>query len=133
LYQTTEDRLRDLMEKESHLEWFHDYFGERPQASFTVIPALLNGGSCYGPHATDKAGKEELFCILGVWETDWHGLPAFPKTVIATIVHEFNHSYANPIIDRHIKEMEAPGQRLFRHVAEQMRSQAYGDESTMLR
>src|SRR5262249_15611689 len=133
LYQTTEERLRELLQKEAHLEWFHDYFGELPQASFTVVPGLLNGGACYGPHARDSAGREELFSILGVWETDSQGLPAFPRNVVATIVHEFNHSYANPIIDRHFKEMAAPGQKLFVPVAEQMRSQAYGDASTMLR
>ena len=133
LYQTTENRLRELMEKEAHPDWFYNYFGERPGASFTLVPALLNGGSCYGPHARDSAGNEELFCILGVWETDSHGLPAFPKHVIGAVVHEFNHSYANPIIDRHFNELEGAGQKLFRHVADQMRSQAYGDESTMLR
>ncbi len=133
LYQTTEERLRELMDKEGHLEWFYNYFGERPGASFTLVPALLNGGSCYGPHARDAAGNDELFCILGVWGTDSQGLPAFRKNVVDAVVHEFNHSYANPIIDRHFKDMEASGQKLFRQVAAQMRLQAYGDASTMLR
>jgi hypothetical protein len=133
LYKTTEDRVRELLAKEAHMEWFHDFFGDLPQASFTIIPGLFNGGGNYGPHARDRSGKEEIYCILGVWETDWHGLPAFRAGVVGTIVHEFNHSYANPIVDRHMKELAEPAKQLFNYVANQMQSQAYGDENTMMR
>ena len=133
LYQETEKRVRELIAKQAHVEWFHEFFGELPQASFTIIPGLFNGGGNYGPHARDKSGKEELYCILGVWETDWHGLPAFRSGVVGTIVHEFNHSFANPIIDRHMNELQGPGEKMFRFVANQMQSQAYGDANTMMR
>jgi hypothetical protein len=133
LYETAESRLRELMGQEAHLEWFGDYFGARPRATFTVVPALLNGGSCYGPHSRDAAGNEELFCILGVWETDWHGLPAFRRNMLDTVIHEFCHSYANAIVDRHSAELQPAGQLLFEGVADQMRSQAYGEPATMLR
>lgn len=62
---------------------------------------MLNGGSCYGPRCRDKTETEELFCVLGVWATDGQSLPVFRKVVLSTVVHEFCHSYANPIIDRH--------------------------------
>ena len=133
LYDTTESRLREFMAKEAHLEWFRDYFGERPGATFTVVPALLNGGCCYGPHTRDRAGAEELYCILGVWETDWHGLPAFRGNVLDTVIHEFCHSYANPIVDRHIAELRDAGGILYVRVAEAMSSQAYGEPATVLR
>jgi hypothetical protein len=133
LYETTESRMRALMEKEAHLEWFYQYFGEHPQAGFTVAPGLLNGGSCYGAHCRDEAGREELFCILGVWKTDTQGLPTFDKGMLGTVVHEFGHSYANAIIDRHARELTGAGEKLYRPVAGQMRSQAYGDAPTMLR
>jgi hypothetical protein len=133
LYQTTEMRMKAVMEKQGHLEWFSAYFGARPQATFTIVPGLLNGGSCYGPHFRDAAGREELFCILGVWQTDSEGLPEFTGNMLATVVHEFGHSYANPLIDRHLDELRKPGEALFAQVAERMRSQAYGEASTMLR
>lgn len=133
LYETTESRMRVLMEKEAHLEWFHQYFGERPQAVFTVALGLLNGGCCYGPHCRDKAGREELFCILGVWETDAQGLPTFDRGMVGTAVHEFGHSYANAIIDRHARELSGAGEKLYKPMARQMRAQAYGDALTMLR
>lgn len=133
LYETTESRLRNFMDKEAHLEWFHAYFGERPQATFTVVPGLLNGGACYGAHSRDAAGNEQLFCILGVWKTDADGLPVFTSEMLGTVVHEFCHSYANAIVDRHKMELAAAGGKIFRFVADQMRSQAYGTAQTMLR
>jgi len=133
LYQTTESRMQDLMEKEAHLDWFNNFFGERAQAKFTLILGMLNGGCCYGPHCRGASGNEELFCILGVWATDKQGLPVFEKDVLATVVHEFCHSYANPIIDRHSREVEAAGLKLFAPVANQMSRQAYGEAQTMLR
>jgi hypothetical protein len=133
LYDATEARMKALLEKEAHLEWFNNWFGGRPQASFTVALGLLNGGGCYGPHFRDAAGKEELYCVLGVWQTHAQGLPQFASEMLATVIHEFAHSYANPIIDHHLKELSAAGKKLYAPVAGQMRSQAYGDPATLLR
>jgi hypothetical protein len=133
LYETAQSRMEALLGKEAHLEWFADYFGERPQATFTVALGMLNGGSCYGPHCREPSGKEELYCILGVWETDPEGLPRFTHEMLGTIVHEFAHSYANAIMDRHYAELTDAGDLLFRPVAERMRSQAYGEAQTMFR
>ena len=132
LYQTTVTRMQALMEKEAHLEWFDAYFGQRPQASFTVALGLLNGGECYGPHFRAADGSEELYCVLGVWQTDKQGLPEFTRDALGTVVHEFCHSYANPLIERHQPDLKAAGESLFGQVAERMRSQAYGNAQTML-
>lgn len=133
LYQITEERMQTLMEKEAHLEWFNAYFGRRPQASFTVALGLLNGGGCYGPHFRAADGREELYCVLGVWQTDQQGLPEFTRDALGTVVHEFCHSYANPLIERHLAELEASGDALFEPVAGRMRSQAYASGQTLLK
>jgi hypothetical protein len=132
LYQTTVARMQTLMEKEAHLDWFDAYFGPRSQAGFTVALGLLNGSGCYGPHFRAADGREELYCVLGVWQTDKQGLPEFTHDALGTVVHEFCHSYANPLIARHQAELRASGDALFEHVAERMRSQAYGNAQTML-
>jgi hypothetical protein len=132
LYQTTVARMQTLMEKEAHLDWFDAYFGPRSQAGFTVALGLLNGGGCYGPHFRAADGREELYCVLGVWQTDKQGLPAFTRDALGTVVHEFCHSYANPLIARHQSELRASGDVLYQLVAERMRSQAYGNAQTML-
>jgi hypothetical protein len=132
LYTNTASRLEALL-KEGHLEWFHTYFGDRPRAVFTVTPGLLNGGGSYGPHCRDATGQERLYCILGVWQTGRDGLPEFNPSLLGTVVHEFCHSYANTIVDRHRTELSVAGEKLFKHVAGNMRSQAYGDAQTLLR
>lgn len=165
LYQTTESRLKELLDRQAHLEWFRDFFGEKPNAAFTVIPGMLNGGGCYGPHfraagpvlrsaklapasfdlastpklasqrdnTAEVGGQEELFCVLGVWQTDSEGLPKFTSDMVGTVVHEFGHAYANPLVDRHWDELRAPAQILYKPVAQKMRSQAYGEPAAMLR
>jgi hypothetical protein len=132
LYETTEARIKGLMKQEVHLEWFDEYFGERPLATFTLAPGLLNGGSCYGARCREAGGKESLYCVLGVWKTDAQGLPEFTRDMISTVVHEFGHSYANPIVSRHEAELRAAGEALFKPVADKMRSQAYGNGHTLL-
>ncbi len=132
LYQTTVARMQTFMDKEAHLEWFDAYFGPRSQAGFTVALGLLNGGGCYGPHFRAADGREELYCVLGVWQTDKQGLPEFTRDALGTVVHEFCHSYANPLIARHQAELEESGDALFEHVAERMRAQAYGSGHTLL-
>lgn len=133
LYQTTESRITALLDQQAHLEWFRDFFGEKPNAAFTVIPGMLNGGCCYGAHFRAAGGREELFCLLGVWQTDARGLPEFTRGMVGTVVHEFGHAYANPLIDRHWRELRAPARILYQPVAQKMRSQAYGEPATMLR
>jgi hypothetical protein len=134
LYQTTVARMQTLLEKEAHPEWFDAYFGPRPHASFTVVLALLNGGAGYGPHFRAADGREELYCVLGVVQTDKQGLPEFTRQIpwVATVVHEFCHSYANPLIERHLPELRASGDALFEPVAGRMRSQAYSNGYTLL-
>ncbi len=132
LFETTETRMCALMQKEGHLEWFQEYFGERPQASFTIAPGMLNGGSCYGARCRQTDGKESLYCILGVWKTDAQGLPEFTHDMLGTVVHEFAHSFANPVVDRHEAELRKAGEALFLPVAAKMRSQAYSGGRTLL-
>jgi hypothetical protein len=132
LYHTTTARMKALMEKEGHLEWFQAYFGARPQATFTVAVGLLNGPCNYGPHFRDAAGKEELYCVLGAWRTDAQGVPEFTRDMLSTVVHEFCHSYANAVIHRHYPEFKPAGEKLFRGVSARMRSQAYSNAQTMM-
>ena len=137
LYETTEARMQKLIEKEAHLEWFDGYFGPRPNESFTVALGLLSGGGgSYGPHFRAADGHEELYCILGVWQTDKQGLPEFPRSTLSIVVHEFCHSYANPLIERHWAELQASGNGLFERVAGQIRSYsqgAYSNGQTLLK
>jgi hypothetical protein len=130
-YAETTSRAQKLVVEQGHLEWFGKFFGERPGAQFHLVPALVNGPNCYGPHC--RAGtNEEFYCVLGVWETDWKGKPWFGKPVLETVAHEFCHSYVNPHIYARTAELKPAGEKLFAKVQDQMRRQAYGNWQTML-
>lgn len=131
LYAETNRRARQLLEREGRLDWFGRFFGARPGAQFRMVPALVNGGSNYGPQIKTDTG-EELYCILGVWHTDTKGLPVFDREVLDTVAHEFCHSYVNPHVYARTKELAAAGQRLFEPVRERMQRMAYGNWQTML-
>lgn len=132
LYALTESRMQAVLAEHGHLEWFDEFFGQRPEASFTVALGMLNGGNCYGARCRTAEGKEELFCVLGVWATDAEGKPRFDKAMLETVTHEFCHSYTNAIVDRHEAEFEPAAKKIFPHVEEAMSRQAYGTWKTVI-
>lgn len=132
LYAHAEAQMRKTLREHADLSWFDRFFGARPGARFRLALGLLNGGANYGPSALRPDGSEELYCILGCWTTDQDGMPMFPRTVVATVAHEFCHSYCNPVVDAHLEDLAAAGQRLFEQVEQAMRDQAYGNARTLL-
>ncbi len=131
-YESAESRLQVMLKERAHLEWFDQFFGGRPQAQFTVAIGLLNGGNCYGPHVQLADGPEELYCILGAWSTDKNGDPQFDESMLGTVIHEFCHSYANAIVDRHESALKPAGEKIFPRVQAAMQKQAYGNWKTMM-
>ena len=132
IYETAESRMRAVLQEHAHLEWFDEFFGVRPEAEFTLVLGMLNGGQCYGPHCDTADGTQELYCVLGVWATDDGGLPRFNAGTVGTVVHEFCHSYTNPIVERHEGELRSAGEKIFPHVAQAMKRQAYGSWKTLM-
>lgn len=132
LYKTGVQRMQELLDKEAHLEWFDKFFGPRQSADFHLVLGLLNGGGSYGVHYTDPSGREELYSILGVWSVDLQGQPTFGRGVVPTIVHEFTHSYTNPLVDQFADQLQGPGEILFPYVVEAMRRQAYSGWRTLM-
>jgi hypothetical protein len=59
-------------------------------------------------------------------------MPVFDRRMLGTVVHEFCHSYTNPIVDRHQEQLESAGTKIFAHVESAMRRQAYGHWKTVI-
>ena len=131
LYDGAAKAMDQTMAKHAHLDWFDKFFGQPPGAKFEVILGMLNGGNCYGAKLkTDE--RERLYCMLGVWKTDRRGAPAFGKPVVPTVVHEFNHSYVNPLVYARADDFAASGKKIFPRVRKAMRRQAYGTWLTVV-
>lgn len=132
-YEESAARLRERIEQRAYVDWFESYFGARPGWTFHAIPGLLNGGGNYGVGIRFHDESEEITSIIGVWKFDADGLPVFPEGIAGTIVHEFCHSYTNPLVDTFAKQLEPAGKRIYSHCTAVMRRQAYGNWKTMMR
>ncbi|MGB2908276.1 MAG: DUF4932 domain-containing protein, partial [Candidatus Aminicenantaceae bacterium] len=132
LYETTAERMQAVMDENEVEGWFNGFFGSLPDARFSIVLGLLNGGGSYGPKVVYPDGREDLYTILGVWMTDEGGVPRFNDRVLGTVVHEFSHSFANPVVDRHADELLEAGQAIFPLVEEEMRSMAYSSWRIMM-
>ena len=128
LYTESAGRMSETLARHARLDWFDQFFGRRPGVRFHLILGMLNGGSCYGA----RRGETDLYCILGVWMCDADGLPRFDASVVPTVIHEFCHSYVNPLVYRHADALEPAGMKLFDRQKDAMRRQAYGNWKTMM-
>jgi Domain of unknown function (DUF4932) len=71
------------------------------------------------------------FSIVGAGDTDDSGMPVYTPDYIGLIIHEFNHSFVNPVFAAHKKEFATAGQ-VFERVADKMHAQAIGSSDTMV-
>lgn len=132
LYDVTDRRLREYVRTNLDLAWYTRFFGAHSPVRFIIIPGLVNGGPSYGASLTMKDGVKELYAIPGVWQVDADGLPIFTGNFLDTTVHEFIHSYSNPLVDKYYPQMEKAGNQFFQIVSESMHRQAYGDGKALL-
>jgi hypothetical protein len=130
LYDVANERLRALADEQLDLTWFSRFFGPRP-VRLNLVPGLLNGFSSYGVRCVEP-DAEDVFAITGVVETDPQGLPLFSPGVVSTAVHEFTHSYANPLVDLYGAQLDRAGDRLLEAVRPQMQQQGYARGRTVL-
>jgi len=116
------------------LKWYKQFYGKEPKEKFKIINSLGNGGGNYGPSITLKSGKREVYAIMGTWSMDGTGLPKFNlNDYFPILLHEFNHSFVNYLIEQNKQNFRASGEKLYAVEAEAMKRQAYGSWETMIK
>jgi len=133
-YDTAVARLQQLIDTKANLTWFDEFFGSRDDVDFNLVISILNGPSSYGCRVK-LDGRTKIYSILGAWRIDWLGWgnPTFNPNVVGTVVHEFGHSYCNPLVEKNMKDFSSFGEKYFPRVEKQMKSQAYASWQTMMR
>lgn len=116
--------------------WYSEFYGKEPQETFSVIIGFCNGGGNYGVNRQIKGQKKEVFAIVGYY-VDERDTPMYNKEYLPTLIHEFNHSFINYLLDEkhypdHVKELEPAATELFRSSQWAMSKQAYGNWKTMI-
>ncbi|MFA7090140.1 MAG: DUF4932 domain-containing protein [Bacteroidales bacterium] len=126
LYAQTSDRFLPVYEQ-LDLDWYKTFYGKEPDEQFIIVNAPGNGVNNYGPQIRLSDNRREVYAIIGLWKTDEKGIPVFPlDQYFSMLVHEFNHSFINHLIDNN-RELFAPsGEKIYEIVGTLMQQQAYG-------
>lgn len=125
MYRTAEERFQQLLTKVD-FGWYKRFYGELPQGDFHLCIGLLNGGGNYGPKVVFPHGREDLYAVIGTWQFDSAGLPLYDERNLSTIIHEYNHSFINPLVYAHERYLKDSGPKIYPYVGAEMRSLAYG-------
>lgn len=112
-------------------QWFSNFFGEETRGDFKLILTFTNFG-CYGPHLEYKDGRKDIYAIMSGWFTDSLGFPVYTKHEIPILVHEFCHSFSNPMVDKNYHLFEKKVTQMYKPVSKLMKQQAYGTPKSMI-
>jgi len=132
LYSVTEERFLPVYNA-LNIDWYNQYYGTKPEGSFNVIICPASGGSNYGGKVVFADKKEDSYAIMGTWTIDANNKPVYKiENYLPTLIHEFNHSYVNHLVDKYSKELEKSGQVIYEPLKENMKRQAYSNWKTMI-
>ena len=133
MYRLAESRFSVVLSN-LDLTWYKAFYGELPPGHFNLMLGMNNGGGSYGPHVVLPGGRQELYAIVGCWTKDEAGDPAYSgggSDYLSVVIHEFNHSFINPLVAQHWAEFAAAS-TVYQSVAKPMEALAYGDPKTMV-
>jgi hypothetical protein len=125
LHRAAEAALARQVEDSRVLEWMLEFFGLEAGTNYVAIAGLLCGQNNFGASVRRTDGTLELWPVLGPAGWDADGQVLYDRRVISTVVHEFTHAFANPVIDAHWQAFESALGELYRPVQEVMAQQAY--------
>lgn len=136
LYQKGIQSYKDHVMKKFDQSWYPEFYGKAPQESFSVIIGFGNGGGNYGTNRHLKGQKKEIFAIVGYY-VDKTGVPQYNEGYLPTLIHEFNHSFINYLLDdtiypQNVKLLEKSGNLLLQSSLWAMSKQAYGNWKTVI-
>ena len=133
LFQEVATRFRPAYEK-LDLNWFQSFYGKTEGENFTIIVSIGCGAHNYGPSYTLPNSEKKVFALMGTWKVDESGMPVYEQDeYLPTIIHEFNHSFVNPLLAKHKESFEESGKVIYKAVEYEMsRQEAYGDWQIML-
>lgn len=131
LYSLAEERFNAVLQNVD-FNWFSAFFGQEMEDSFRLIISLSNGPSNYGSSVSFNNKNKIIYAILGTWYTDSLGNPTYYTNAIPTVIHEFNHSFCNPLNDSNFDTLKTSAQLIYAKVKGQIKNYAYGSALTML-
>ena len=132
LYERAVENLRGTLRDTEIRPWFQVFFGYQPER-YVIILGLQNGTCNYGAKIFREDGTREYYSILGAGRPDRSGAPQYRRDrVLPLIVHEFCHSFVNPLVKRHLELLRGSGEKIFPHLEARMRRWGYNRWHVMI-
>jgi hypothetical protein len=136
LYDVALRNYKDKVLKLFDQQWYKSFYGKNAQESYQVIIGFCCGGGNYGTNRHVKGTEKEDFAIVG-YTVDKDGTPSYDDSYLSTLIHEFNHSFVNYLLDEetnpaNVQAMQKAGDLLFRTSGWAMQSQAYSNWQTVV-
>ncbi len=116
-----------------HQDWYPRFYGTEPTELFRVVIGFTNGGGNYGPSRQLPGQPKEVFAICGYYVDERTG-KAYENGMnyASTLIHEFNHSFVNPLQNAYADQLTPIGEKLLKMSYRAMYSQAYRNASTII-
>jgi len=132
-FSTMENNFNSCV-NEINLDWYNKFFGTESKDTFKIILSGINGGDNYGPKVTYSNGTQTNYSVMGPWvfDTTLSIQSKSASGIQKTIIHEFNHSFCNPLIDKYFNTISSNSNKMYKCVKSTMKSQAYSSSKTMM-
>jgi uncharacterized protein DUF4932 len=124
IYWTGIDSCKDLIGPLNISDWLMEYFGVQDCGDLRLALGFVNGFCNYGVRFVDGQTNEK-YAIVGMRPFDPANTIIFRPMQIGTTMHEFCHSFANPVVAKHMNELRPVGERLYAAHEAAMRMQGY--------
>ena len=97
VYEECEQAMRKVVDN-MDLDWYDSFFGPVDGVEFRVYLGLLNGPGNFAIHQRCIDGREVVNALMGCCDRDSDGTIYYGEVyTLPVLVHEFNHSYCNPL------------------------------------
>lgn len=107
-------------------DWYAEFYGTQSADKHNIIIGFINGGSNYGLDRNLPDSHREVYAVIGyALDGDRSYYETQPQLFLNTLIHEFNHSFVNPLVDQNIDIMKSPMERVLNLSRQIMALQAY--------
>ncbi len=118
--------LRTCLEDHPIIPWLKDYFGQEPE-HYVIVVGMQIGNGNYGLSTTLQDGSKEFISVIGATSPSrFRKIPQFSRwSFVPTVVHEFAHSFVNPVVDSNEDLLRDVTERLYPYHRERLSPQGY--------
>jgi len=124
IYETGIQSCKDLIGPLNLEKWLVVFFGVKDCGDLKLVLGFVNGFYNYGVRFTHDQTSEK-YAIVGMRPFDAANTVIFRPMNLGHTVHEFCHSFANPIVKKYLDQMQPAGEKLFAAHEAAMRMRGY--------